>query len=79
MSQHATITDTVTYRPGDGAPLEIPKGPVEVDLAPDSATLSWTEDNGAHGLTAIPITQFKEYVRDHSIALDEEAKDQPGT
>jgi hypothetical protein len=70
MSQHATITDTVTYRPGDGAPLEIPKGPVEVDLAPDSATLSWTEDNGAHGLTAIPITQYKEYVREKSIKLE---------
>ena len=79
MSQHATITDTVTYRPGDGAPLEIPKGPVEVDLAPDSATLSWTEDNGAHGLTAIPITQFTDYVRDNSIALDADAKEQPDT
>lgn len=79
MSQHATITDTVTYRPGDGAPLVIPKGPVEVELQPDSATLSWTEDNGAHGLTAMPITQFKEYVRDNSIAMDAETKAQPDT
>ena len=27
---HATVADHVTYRPGDGAPLVIPLGPVEV-------------------------------------------------
>ena len=69
MTQHATITDHVTYRPGDGAPLVIPKGPVEVDLTADSATLSWTADNGAAGLTAIPLTQFEEYVRQKRIRL----------
>ena len=69
MTQHATITDHVTYRPGDGAPLVIPKGPVEVDLTADSATLSWTADNGAAGLTAIPLTQFEEYVRQKRITL----------
>ena len=69
MTQHATITDHVTYRPGDGAPLVIPKGPVEVDLTADSATLSWTADNGAAGLTAIPLTQFNEYVRQKRITL----------
>ncbi len=61
-TQHATINDHVTYRPGDGALIEIPQGPVEIDLAPDSATLSWTEENGAAGVTAIPLTQYKEYV-----------------
>lgn len=71
MSQHATITDSVTYRPGDGAPLIIRKGPVEVDLAPDSATLSWTEENGAHGLAAIPIAQYKDYVLQESIKLED--------
>ena len=69
MTQHATITDHVTYRPGDGAPLVIPNGPVEVDLTADSATLSWTADNGAAGLTAIPLTQFEEYVRQKRIRL----------
>ena len=69
MTQHATITDHVTYRPGDGAPLVIPLGPVEVDLTADSATLSWTADNGAAGLTAIPLTQFNEYVRQKRITL----------
>ena len=69
MTQHATITDHVTYRPGDGAPLVIPLGPVEVDLTADSATLSWTEENGAAGLTAIPLTQFNEYVSQKRIKL----------
>ena len=70
MTQHATINDHVTYTPGDGVPLVIPLGPVEVDLsAANSATLSWTADNGAAGLTAIPLTQFNEYVRQKRITL----------
>ncbi len=71
MSQHATINDHVTYRPGDGALIEIPKGPVEVDLSADSATLSWTAENGAVGLTAIPLTQYKEYVKQKRITLNQ--------
>ena len=71
MSQHATIHDHVTYRPGDGALIEIPKGPVEVDLSADSATLSWTAENGAVGLTAIPLTQYKEYVKQKRITLNQ--------
>ncbi len=69
MPQQATIHDHVSYRPGDGAPIEIPPGPVEVDLSADSATLSWTESNGTAGLTAIPLVQFKEYVRQKRITL----------
>jgi len=65
----ATIADHVTYTPGDGAPIVVPKGPVEIELATDSATLSWTADNGAAGLAAIPLTQYKEYVRDKKIIL----------
>ena len=70
MSQQATVTDHVTYRPGDGPLMEIPKGPVEVELSADSATLSWTADNGAAGLTAIPLTQYKEYVAQKRITLN---------
>ena len=69
MTQLATVTDCVTYRPGDGAPLVIPKGPIEIDLAADSATLSWTADNGAAGLAAIPLTQYKDYLKQKSIVL----------
>jgi hypothetical protein len=67
MSQHATVNDHVTYRPGEGAPILIPQGPVQIDLCPDSATLSWIEDNGAAGLAAIPLTQFNEFVKQKRI------------
>ena len=69
MPQFAQITGLVTYTPGDGAPIEIPKGRLEVDLAPDSATLSWEAAKGVVGLTAIPRTQFDDYVRDGKITL----------
>ena len=69
MPQFAQITGLVTYTPGDGAPIEIPQGRIEVDLAPDSATLSWEAAKGVVGLTAIPRTQFDDYVRDGKITL----------
>lgn len=63
MTQFATIKGHVTYSPGDGVPLVIPEGTVvEVVLAPDSATLSWEAEKGVVGLTAIPRTQYDEYV-----------------
>lgn len=67
--QHATINDHVTYTPGDGAPIVIPQGPVEVEMAPDSATLSWTDENNAAGSAAIPLAQFNEYVKQKRITL----------
>lgn len=69
MSQFVMVVGHVTYTPGDGAPLVIPKGRVEADLAADSATLSWEADDKVVGLTAIPRTLFDEYVRDGKIAL----------
>ena len=71
MTHHATISDHVAYRPGDGAPLVLPLGPVEVDLTADTATRSWTADNGAPGLTAIPLTQYNDYVRQKSPQADQ--------
>ena len=76
MSQFAMITGNVTYTPGDGVPIEIPRVRVEVELAPDSATLSWTEENGAAGVTAIPLTQYEEYVEQKRITpTDDDAGD----
>ena len=70
MTQHATINDHVTFRPGDGAPLVIPLGSVDIDLATDgSATLSWVADNGAAGLAAIPLAQYQEYLSQKRITL----------
>lgn len=67
MPQFANITGLVTYTPGDGVPIEIPKVRIEVVLAPDSATLSWEPAPGVTGVTAMPRTQFDDYVRDGMI------------
>ncbi len=67
MTQHATITGHVTYTPGDGAPLTIPKGPVDLDFSADSVTLSWTADNGAAGSAALVRDTFDRFVREGKI------------
>ena len=64
-----TIAGCVTYRPGEGAPIEIPRGPVEVTLAAESATLSWDAGDGVAGLTAIPKIQFDDYISKGLITL----------
>ena len=70
MPQFAKITGDVTYTPGDGAPIEIPRGVrVEVALEPDSATLSWDAGDGVAAVTAIPRTQFDDYVKDGKITM----------
>ena len=67
MPQCANITGLVTYPPGDGAPIEIPKVRIEVVLAPDSATLSWEPEPGVTGVTAIPRDRFDKHVQDGEI------------
>lgn len=69
MTQHATIHGLVTYTPGDGAPLAIPKGPVELTTSKDSTTLSWTADNDAVGSASMPKDQFNQYVSEGKIRL----------
>ena len=72
MTQQATIRGEVNYTPGDGAPISIPLGPVEIERGEDSTTLSWTADNNAAGSAAIPRTEFERYVREGKIALSAE-------
>ena len=64
------IAGYVTYTPGDGAPIEIPQGAVEITVAPESATLSWDAGDGAAGLTAMPKIQFDDYVGKGLITLE---------
>lgn len=71
---HATIHGCVTYREGDGPNLPIPEGQVELQLAPDSVTVSWTASNGAAGRAALPRSQYEQYVRDGAIAPDNRAR-----
>lgn len=70
MPQFATVTGQVTYMPGDGTPIKVPKGRIEVELAPDSAILSWEQADGVVGSAAIPRTQFDEYVEAGSIEME---------
>jgi hypothetical protein len=71
MPQFAMITGDVTYTPGDGTPIEIPRVRVEVALQPDSATLSWDAGDGVAAVTAIPRIQFDDYVKKGKIKLIE--------
>ena len=70
MPTFATVSGCVTFTPGDGAPIPIPPGRVEVGLEPDSATLSWDAGDGVAGVTAIPRTQFDDYVKDGKITWE---------
>ena len=69
MSQHATIRGEVNFRAGDGPLIPIPNGPVEMELAPDSAVLSWTEEDGTHESAAIPRDEYERYLREGKIRL----------
>jgi hypothetical protein len=69
MAQTARIVGKVEYRGGDGPVVEIREGPVEVSLSETDATLSWVEED-AHGSTAMPIGDFRRYVKEGLIELD---------
>ena len=63
MSQQAIIRGEVSFRAGDGVMMPIPPGPVEIELADDSATLSWAESDGSPGSTAITRDEYERYVQ----------------
>ena len=69
-AQAATIHGRVTYTPGEGVPIVIPEGPIEVIVSADSSTLSWTRDNDVVGSAAIPKDQYQQYVKDGKIRLN---------
>lgn len=69
--QHAIIRGEVNFRAGDGISMPIPPGPVEIELADDSATLGWTASNGSPGSTAITRDEYERYVREGKIRITE--------
>jgi hypothetical protein len=69
MAQTARIEGKVEYRGGDGPPVEIREGPVEVSLSSADATLSWIDEE-VHGAAAMPIGDFRRYVKEGKITLD---------
>ena len=68
MPTYAQVTGPVSFTPGDGVPMAIPQGRVQVQLGDDSATLSWEAEPGVAAVAAIPRTQFDEYVQAGRIA-----------
>jgi len=70
MSQHALIRGEVCFRAGDGVMVPIPPGPVEIDIAEDSVTLGWTDDNGSRGSTAITTDEYERYAKEGKIRVE---------
>ncbi|WP_066260710.1 hypothetical protein [Hydrogenophaga flava] len=66
--QTGYIVGKVEFRPGDGALMRIPQGPVDIETNRLEATLSWV-DGETHGAAAMPLTDFKRYVTKGAIAL----------
>ena len=71
MSQQAIIRGEVNFRVGDGVMMPIPPGPVEIEVAQDSVTLSWAVSHTANS-TAITRDEYERYLEQGSIRLDEE-------
>ncbi len=68
MSQQALIRGEVSFRVGDGMLMPIPDGPVDIEVADDSVTVSWIE--GADpGSAALTRDEFDRYVREGKIRL----------
>ncbi|RZI60077.1 MAG: hypothetical protein EOP14_02685 [Pseudomonas sp.] len=67
MSTQATVKGLVQYRAGDGPLMDIPEGPIEVELAADSAVVSWTHEEESLN-TAIPLQDYERYVSEGVIA-----------
>jgi hypothetical protein len=68
MTQQALIRGEVEFRAGDGVTMPIPDGPVEIEIADDSVTLSWIEGADASA-TAITRDEFDRYVSEGKIRL----------
>lgn len=72
MSQQAKIRGEVCFRAGDGVLMPIPDGVVDIELADDSATLGWTDDEGNAGSAAITRDEYERYVKEGKIRISGE-------
>ena len=68
MTQHAIIRGEVCFRAGDGVMMPVPDGPVDIEVAEDSVTLSWTEGD-AIGSAAITRDEYARFLKDGLIKL----------
>jgi hypothetical protein len=72
MPQHAVIRGEVNFRAGDGVLMPVPDGPVDIDVADDSVTLSWTDGEGNAGSAAITRDEFERYCREGKLRVQEQ-------
>ena len=72
MTQHAIIRGEVCFRAGDGVLMPVPDGAVDIELADDSVTVSWHDDEGNAGSAAITRDEFDRYRSEGKIRLDGE-------
>lgn len=66
----ATVRGEVTFRAGDGMMVPIPDGPVDIEVAEDSVTLGWKEDDGTPNAAAMPVDEYERYVEEGKIRVD---------
>lgn len=72
MPQHAVIRGEVSFRAGDGVLMPVPDGPVDIEVADDSVTLSWTDGEGNAGSAAITRDEFDRYCREGKLRVQEQ-------
>jgi 2-methylisocitrate lyase-like PEP mutase family enzyme len=68
--QPAHIIGTVEYRDGEGPLRTIPQGIVQVETSSVDAVLTWP-DSPSHGLAAMPVANFCQYVADGMIIVEQ--------
>ena len=69
MSQQALIRGEVNFRVGDGMLMQVPDGPVDIDISDDSVTIGWI-DGADPGSAAITRDEFERYVREGKIRIE---------
>lgn len=70
MSQHAVIRGEVCFRAGDGVLMPVPDGDVDIEVADDSVTLSWSDGEGNAGTAAITRDEYERYCSEGKIRVD---------
>lgn len=68
--QHAIIRGEVSFRAGDGVLMPIPDGPVDIEIADDSVTVGWKDDQGNASSAAITRDEYERFVREGKIRVD---------
>jgi len=62
------VVGTVEYGEGDGAPREVRRGLVEIEVSRMDTVFSWRDEN-YRGQAAVPFQNFTKYVSDGAIRL----------